>query len=71
MPLINSWALSSVKNKPVVFSVKYFQKSQFNYTTTKKELILMVECIKQFRGILFVCKINVSSDHKPWSKRQK
>ena len=31
---------------------------------TEKELITIVECLKQFRGILFSYEINVFSDHK-------
>ena len=34
-----------------------------NYTTTKKEMITIVECLKQFRGIFFGYEINVFSDH--------
>ena len=39
-------------------------KPQHNYPTTKKELLTIVECLKQFRGILFGYEINVFSYHK-------
>ena len=39
-------------------------KPQRNCTTTKKELLMIAECLKQFQGILFGYEINVFSDHK-------
>ena len=51
-------------NKPIdLFSI-IISKPQCNYTTTDKEHIAIVECLKQFRGILFGYEINVFSDHK-------
>ena len=51
-------------NKPIdLFSI-IISKPQRNYTTTDKENIAIVECLKQFRGILFGYEINVFSDHK-------
>ena len=45
--------------KPITFS-----KAQCNYTTTEKELPAIVECLKQFLGIVFGHPIDVWSDHK-------
>ena len=52
------------KNKHIAFLSIILSKPQRNYTTTKKELLMIVECLKQFQGILFGYEINVFSDHK-------
>jgi len=54
----------SQNNKPITFFSRRLSKAQLNYTTTEKELLSIVECLKQFRGILFGYPINVFSDHK-------
>ena len=54
----------SKNNKPIAFFSRILSKPQCNYTTTKKELLATVECLKQFRGILFGYEIKVFSDHK-------
>ena len=51
-------------NKPIAFFSRILSKPYRNYTTTEKELLLIVECLKQFRGILFGYGINVFSYHK-------
>ena len=50
-------------NKPIVFFSRIFINPQRNYTTAEKELITILECLNQFRGILFAYEINVFSDH--------
>jgi hypothetical protein len=57
-------AVISQNNKPITFFSRKLSKAQCNYTTTKKELLAIVECLKQFRGILFGYPIDVWSDHK-------
>jgi hypothetical protein len=57
-------AVISQKGKPIAFFICRLLKAQRNYTTTEKELLSIVECLKQFRGILFGYQINVFSDHK-------
>ena len=48
---------SSVENE--------LSKAQCNYTTAKKELLVaIIECLKQFRGILFGYSIDIWSDSK-------
>ena len=46
-------------NEPIYFFSIILSKPQRNYTTTEKELLAIVECIKQFRGIIFSYEINV------------
>ncbi|GFH61806.1 hypothetical protein CTEN210_18281 [Chaetoceros tenuissimus] len=57
-------AVISQNGKPIAFFSRRLSKSQRNYTTTEKELLSIVECLKQFRNILFGYEINVYSDHK-------
>ena len=57
-------AVISHNNKPIAFFLIKLIKSQHNYTTTEKELLAIVECLKQFRGIVFGYEINILSDHK-------
>jgi hypothetical protein len=57
-------AVISQDGKLIAFFSRQLSKAQRNYTTTEKELLSIVECLKQFRGILFGYKINVFSDHK-------
>ena len=57
-------AVISQNNKPIAFFSRRLGKPQSNYTRTDKELLAIVECLKQFRGIIFGYEINVFSDHK-------
>jgi hypothetical protein len=57
-------AVISQDGKPIAFFSQRLSKVQQNYTTTEKELLSIVECLKQFRGILFCYKINMFSDLK-------
>ena len=50
-------------NKHLAFFSRKLSKPQRNYTTTEKELLVIVECLNKFRGIIFGCEINVLSDH--------
>ena len=54
----------SHNNKPIAFFSRKLSKLQRNYTKTEKELLAIVECLKQFRGIIFGYELNVFSDHK-------
>ena len=54
----------SQNNKPIAFLSIKLIKPQHNYTTTEKELLAILECLKQFCIILFDYEINVFSYHK-------
>ena len=57
-------AVISQNNKPIDFFSRKLIKPQRNYTTTEKEILAIVECLKKFRGIPFGREINVFSYHK-------
>jgi transposase InsO family protein len=57
-------AVISQNGKPIAFFSRRLSKTQRNYTTTEKELLSIVECLKQFRSILFGYELHVYSDHK-------
>ena len=60
----------SQKNRPIAFFSTRFNKTQRNYTKTEKELIVIVEHLKKFCGILFGYEIDLFLDHKTWSMPQ-
>jgi hypothetical protein len=41
-------AVISQNKKPIAFFSQRLSKAQQNYTTTEKELLSIVECLKQF-----------------------
>ena len=53
----------SQDNKPIAFFSKILSKPQSNYTKTEKELIAIMEFLKQFQVIIFGYKINVCFDY--------
>ena len=56
-------AVISQNNKHVDFLSRRLSKPQRNYTMTDEELIVIVECLKKSRGIIFGYEINVFSDY--------
>ena len=54
----------SQNNKHIYFLSRRLSKPKRNYTTTAKELLAIVEFLKQFRGIISGYEINVFSNHK-------
>lgn len=57
-------AVLSQKNRPIAFFSRKLNKAQQNYNTTEKELLAIVECLKQFKYIVWCYPIRVYSDHK-------
>jgi len=57
-------AVISQEGKSITFYSRKLNKAQRNYTTTEKELLLIVETVKEFRNILFGYPIRVYFDHK-------
>ena len=57
-------AVISQEKKPIAFFSRKLNSAQKNYTTTEKELLSIVETLKEFRNILFGYPIQVFSDHK-------
>ena len=57
-------AVISQNKKPIAFFSRRLSKPQRNYTKIEKELLAIVECLKQFQGIIFGYEINVFSDQK-------
>jgi len=54
----------SQNNTPIAFFSRKLNSAQRNYTTTEKELLSIVECLKEFRNILWGYEVIVYSDRK-------
>ena len=51
------------EGRPLAFYSRKLNKAQKNYTVTEKELLSIVETLKEFRGILLGHKIFIYTDH--------
>ena len=57
-------AVISQKGRPIAFYSRKLKPEQTRYTTTEKELLSIVETLKEFKNILLGMKIVVYMDHK-------
>ena len=57
-------AVISQNNKPIAFYSRKLNPAQVNYTTQERELLSIVETLKEFRNILLGQEIIVYTDHK-------
>ena len=56
-------AVVSQKGKPIAFYSRKLSPAQTRYTTTERELLAIVETLKEFKNILLGHKIQVCTDH--------
>ena len=52
------------RGKPIAFYSRQLKPEQTHYTTTERELLSIVETLKEFRNILLGQKLRVYTDHK-------
>ena len=57
-------AVISQDNKPIAFYTRKLNSAQTRYTTTERELLAIVETLKEFRNILLGQQITIYTDHK-------
>ena len=57
-------AVISQNNQPIAFYSRKLNPAQTRYTTTERELLSIVETLKEFCNILFGQTIVVHTDHK-------
>ena len=57
-------ACISQDRKPVAFYSRKLQPAQTRYTVTERELLSIVETLKEFRNILLGQRIKVQTDHE-------
>jgi hypothetical protein len=57
-------AVVAQNNRPIAFFSRKLNSAQTRYTTTEREILAIVETLKEFRTILLGQKIRVYTDHK-------
>ena len=57
-------AVISQDGKPIAFYSRKLNPAQTRYTTTERELLSIVETLKEFRSILYGQQLVIQTDHK-------
>ena len=57
-------AVITQDGKPIAFFSRKLSKAQQKYSITELELLSIVECLKEFKGMLWGQKLRVYTDHK-------
>ena len=63
-------AMISQNNKPIAFYSRKLSPAQTRYTTTERELLSIVETLKEFRNILLGQQLKIYTDHKNLTYKQ-
>ena len=56
-------AIISQNGKPIAFFYRKMNSAQMKYTTTERELLSIIECLREFKGMLWGQRIRVHTDH--------
>ena len=56
-------AVITQNNRPIAFFSRKLSEAQSKYSVTELELLAMVECLKEFKGMLWGQKITIHTDH--------
>ena len=56
-------------NRPLAFFLRKLNDPQLKYSITELELLSIVECLREFKSMLWGRRIRVYTDHKKSSKR--
>ncbi len=57
-------AVITQENRPIAFFSRKLSGAQSKYTVTKLELLVIVETLKEFNGMLWGQRINAYTNHK-------
>ena len=63
-------AVISQKNKPIAFYSRKLNPAQTRYTTTERELLSIVETLREFHNVLLGQQIKIYTDHKNLTYKQ-